>query len=74
MFNTLRATLVVGGIFGLVAAPFVIVMLILLATGASSGAIIGFGFLVLTVTLLFAFSKRGQAMLGPILRKAARRS
>lgn len=73
MFQTLRATLVVAGIFGLVAAPFLVVMLVLLGTGASSGAIVGFGFLTLTASLVFALSKRGQAMLGPQLRKAARR-
>lgn len=73
MVKTVRATLGVAAIFGLVAAPFVIVMLVLLATGASSGAIIGFGFLALSATLLLVFSRRGQAALGPKLRKAARR-
>lgn len=72
MFQTLRATLVVAGLFGLVAAPFLIVMLVLLATGASPGAIVGFGFLALMGSLVFALSKRGQAMLGPQLRKATR--
>lgn len=73
MLHTLQATLVVAGLFGLVAAPFVGVMLILLAMGASSGLIIGLGFLALLVSGTWAVSRRGQAFLGARLRRAAQR-
>lgn len=73
MFQTFQSTLVVAGLFGLVAAPFVGVMLVLLAIGASSGLIIGLGFLALLVSGTFAVSQRGQNFLGAGLRKATRR-
>ncbi|MFN3819545.1 hypothetical protein [Blastomonas sp.] len=74
MFNTLQSTLVVAGLFGLVAAPFVGVMLILLALGASSGLIVGLGFLTLLASITVAVSKAGRRFLAPRLDKAARRS
>ncbi|MCG6119029.1 MAG: hypothetical protein MEP44_00120, partial [Blastomonas sp.] len=73
MFNTLQSTLVVAGLFGLVAAPFVGVMLILLAIGASSGLIVGLGFLAFLGSITFAVSKTGRNFLAPRLNKAARR-
>ena len=73
MFDTLQSTLVVAGLFGLIAAPFVAVMLILLAIGASSGLIIGIGFLALLGSGMFAVSQRGQRFLSNGLRKATRR-
>ncbi|GGB67969.1 hypothetical protein [Blastomonas aquatica] len=73
MFNALQSTLVVAGLFGLIAAPFVGVMLILLAIGASTGLIIGLGFLTLLVSITFAVSKAGRNFFAPRLRKAARR-
>ncbi len=73
MFDTLQSTLVVAGLFGLMAAPFVGVMLILLAIGASSGLIIGIGFLALLTSGTFAVSQRGQTFLSNGLRKATRR-
>ncbi|WP_017671604.1 hypothetical protein [Blastomonas sp. AAP53] len=73
MLHTLQATLVVAGLFGLIAAPFVGVMLILLAIGASSGLIIGLGFLALLVSGTWAVSKRGRAFLGQRLHRAAQR-
>ncbi|AOG02361.1 MAG: hypothetical protein HEQ21_11610 [Blastomonas sp.] len=73
MFDTLQSTLVVAGLFGLMAAPFVGVMLILLAIGASSGLIIGLGFLALLASGTFAVSQRGQTFLSNGLRKATRR-
>ncbi|MDM7956718.1 hypothetical protein [Blastomonas sp.] len=74
MFNTLQSTLVVAGLFGLVAAPFVGVMLILLAIGATSGLIVGLGFLAFLASITFAVSKAGRNFLAPRLDKAARRS
>ena len=74
MFHTLRTTLVVAGLFGLVAAPFLGVMLVLLALGASTGAIVGLGFLVLLISLTFALSRRGQMFFGGQLRKATQRA
>ncbi len=73
MFNTLQSTLVVAGLFGLIAAPFVGVMLILLVIGASTGLIVGVGFLVLMASITFAVSKSGRKFLAPRLQKAARR-
>jgi len=73
MFDTLQSTLVVAGLFGLMAAPFVGVMLILLAIGASSGLIIGIGFLALLASGTLAVSQRGQTFLSNGLRKATRR-
>jgi len=72
MLNTLQSALVVAGLFGLIAAPFVGVMLILLAIGASSGLIIGLGFLALLASGTMAVSKRGQNFLGKRLRSASR--
>jgi hypothetical protein len=71
MLHTLRATLVVAGLFGLIAAPFVGVMLLLLALGASSGLIIGLGFLALLISGTLAVSKPGRALLGRRLSHAA---
>lgn len=73
MFQSLQSTLVVAGLFGLVAAPFVGVMLVLLAVGASSGLIIGLGFLALLVSATVAVSQRGQALLSIGLRRGTRR-
>lgn len=73
MFHTFQSTLVVAGLFGLIAAPFVGIMLILLAVGASSGLIIGLGFLALIVSGTFAVSQRGQSFLTSGFRKATRR-
>lgn len=74
MFHVLRAMLVVAGLFGLVAAPFVGVMLTLLVTGASSGLIVGLGFVAMLVSFTLAFSRRGQQFLGDRLRRATQRS
>ncbi len=74
MFTTLRSMLVVAGLFGIIAAPFVGIMLILLVTGASAGAIVGFGFLALMVSLTWALSRRGQRFFGERLRKATQRA
>lgn len=74
MFNTLQSTLVVAGLFGLIAAPFVGVMLILLVIGASTGLIVGVGFLALLASITFAVSKPGRKFFAPRLNKAARRS
>ena len=52
MFHVLQAMLVVAGLFGLVAAPFVGVMLILLVTGASSGLIVGLGFVAMLAAVI----------------------
>lgn len=73
MLHHLRATLVVAGLFGLVALPFVGVMLVLLAFGASSGLVIGLGFMTLLASLAIAVSQRGQAFLGDNMRRATRR-
>lgn len=70
MFKTLQSVLVVAGVFGLIAAPFVGVMLILLAMGASSGLIIGLGFLALLGSGTFAVSQRGQKFMGRHFKKA----
>lgn len=74
MFNTLRATLVVAGLFGLVAVPFVGVMLILLVAGASAGWIVGLGSLALLISLTLALSRRGQAFFSRHLRNATQRA
>jgi hypothetical protein len=73
MFQSLQSALVIAGVFGLIAAPFVGVMLILMAIGASSGLVIGLGFLALLASGTFAVSQRGQDFLGKHLRKASRR-
>ncbi|WP_373486668.1 hypothetical protein [Blastomonas sp.] len=71
MFSPFRAALAVSGVVGLVAAPSVIVMLALLVIGASSGLIVGLGFLAMTLTAIVALSKRGQSGLKAMLRKAS---
>lgn len=72
MLHHLQATLVVAGLFGLVALPFVGVMLVLLAIGASSGLVIGLGFMALLASCAIAVSQRGQAFLGDNMRKVTR--
>lgn len=73
MLHHFKATLVVAGLFGLVALPFVGVMLILLAVGASSGLVIGLGFMTLLASCAIAVSQRGQTFLGDNMRRATRR-
>lgn len=73
MLHHLRATLVIAGLFGLVALPFVGVMLVLLAFGASSGLVIGLGFIMLLASLAIAVSQRGQTFLGDNMHRATRR-
>lgn len=73
MLFLVRATLVVAGLFGLVALPFVAAMLVLVAIGASSGLVIGIGFLVLLGSGILAISQRGQAFLGQSMQRAIRR-
>lgn len=74
MLHHFQATLVVAGLFGLVALPFVGVMLALLAIGASSGLVIGLGFMTLLASSAIAVSQRGQTFLGDHMRKVTRRS
>lgn len=74
MLHHLRATAVVAGLFGLVALPFVAVMLALLAIGASSGLVIGLGFMALLASCTIAVSQPGQTFLSDNLRRATRRS
>ncbi|WP_110299816.1 hypothetical protein [Blastomonas natatoria] len=73
MLHHFKATLVVAGLFGLVALPFVGVMLILLAVGASSGLVIGLGFMTLLASCAIAVSQRGQTFLGDNMRRATQR-
>lgn len=73
MFHVLRATLVAAGLFGLVAAPFVGVMLTLLALGATPGLLMGLGFLAMLLSFSMAVSQRGQAFFGHHLRRVTQR-
>lgn len=72
MVHLVRATLVVAGLFGLVALPFIAAMLILVAIGASSGLVIGLGLLALLASSTMAVSQRGQAFLRQSLRGVTR--